>query len=71
MNANILCPDCGEPLTVEGSMTPEDFATNGADPVHVFCDICRKAEHPADMTTDWNGETGNHRSCEARTRKVV
>lgn len=31
--------------------------------VHPRCDICGKAQQPRD---DWNGETGNHRFCEAR-----
>jgi hypothetical protein len=52
-----LCPLCGEPLTVEG------FG-DGDEPQHVFCDICGLAEHPADLTPDWNGETGSHLSCE-------
>lgn len=64
------CADCGEPLTVEGSSSPEAFAANGADPAHVFCDLCGKAEHPADLTPDWNGETGNHASCERRAAPV-
>ena len=50
------CEECGEPLT-----EPDDPM---ADPQHVFCDVCGRAEHPADLTTDWNGETGTHRSCE-------
>lgn len=50
------CSECGEPLAVqdEGDIEPQ----------HIFCDICGKAEHPADLTPDWNGETGNHLSCE-------
>lgn len=50
------CIECNEPLTVEG--------LGGDEPQHVFCDVCGKAEHPADLTPDWNGETGNHLSCE-------
>lgn len=59
-NQPMPCLDCGEPLTVEGDNDP----AMTADPVHVFCDICGDAEHAADLTPDWNGETGNHRSCE-------
>ena len=51
------CTECGEPLTVEGN-------GDGIEPQHVFCDYCGEAEHPADLTPDWNGETGNHLSCE-------
>lgn len=55
-----VCPVCSQPLTVEGD-------TDGTgDPQHVFCDICDRAEHPADLTADWNGETGQHLSCEGR-----
>lgn len=35
------------------------------DPTFVTCDLCDGVETPADMTPDWNGETGCHRSCEA------
>lgn len=31
------------------------------DGVHPRCDTCGKAQQPED---DWNGETGNHLSCE-------
>lgn len=55
------CEECGQPLVV---MTEED-----TEPIHVFCDICGKAEHPADLTTDWNGETGNHVSCEVTQKR--
>lgn len=58
IEADDICPECGDPLTVNGS-------TDGmGDPVHVFCDWCHKAEHPADMPEDWDGETGCHLSCE-------
>lgn len=30
------------------------------------CDLCTTLECAADLTPDWNGETGNHLSCEAR-----
>lgn len=52
------CDDCGEPLTADGS------GDGSGDPHHVFCDICDGVEHPAALTSDWNGETGCHRSCE-------
>jgi hypothetical protein len=52
-----VCGACGHTLTTYGD-------TDGSgDPIHVFCDICGKAEHPADLTSDWNGETGEHLSC--------
>lgn len=35
------------------------------DPELIFCDLCGASETPADLTPDWNGETGCHRSCEA------
>lgn len=56
----ITCDDCGQLLTVYGN------GDGTGDPVHVFCDLCTEAEHPDDLTTDWNGETGNHLSCERR-----
>lgn len=31
----------------------------------VTCDVCDKVEYPDNLTTDWNGETGCHLSCEA------
>lgn len=30
------------------------------------CDHCEVIEHADDLTPDWNGETGNHLSCEER-----
>ena len=30
------------------------------------CDVCGHFECAADLTPDWNGETGAHRSCETR-----
>jgi hypothetical protein len=51
------CPECGDSLAV----LPEDALS---DPVHVSCDLCGEVEHPADMTPDWNGETGCHLTCE-------
>lgn len=30
------------------------------------CDICHGREWSGDLTPDWNGETGNHLSCEQR-----
>lgn len=57
-----LCPDCGEALTVEGD------GDGMGDPVHLFCDYCPNVEHAADLTPDWNGETGNHLSCESAAR---
>jgi hypothetical protein len=56
------CPACGLRLTTSGE--PEDPDPFLEDPHHVFCDFCGEAEHPADLTPDWNGETGNHLSCE-------
>lgn len=53
--ASMLCQDCGESL----------LNADDEEPQHVFCDLCNGHEHPADLTTDWNGETGNHLSCEA------
>jgi hypothetical protein len=52
-----VCDICGLPLEV---MLPGD-----TEPTHVFCDICGKAEHPADMTPNWDGETGAHLRCGA------
>ena len=34
----------------------------GEDSLH--CDYCSVIECAADLTPDWNGETGNHLSCE-------
>lgn len=56
-----VCKECGELLTVG----------NDTEPTHVFCDICDKAEHPADMTVDWNGETGQHISCENLSTRTM
>jgi hypothetical protein len=28
------------------------------------CDLCGKTENADDLTPDWNGDTGNHESCE-------
>lgn len=60
----ITCGECGELLTVYGN------GDGTGEPVHLFCDLCTDAEHAADLTPDWNGETGNHRSCEAREAKA-
>lgn len=38
------------------------------DPDALHCDLCDVVETAADLTPDWNGETGNHLSCE---RKAV
>ena len=35
----------------------------GEDSLH--CDFCDVIEDAGDLTSDWNGETGNHLSCEA------
>lgn len=40
------------------------------DPDALHCDHCAKVETAADLTPDWNPETGNHRSCEAAHRGV-
>lgn len=40
-----------------------DEIVEGGDPV-LTCDICGKHEWSGDLTPDWNGETGNHISCE-------
>ena len=32
----------------------------------LHCDLCDVVENADDLTPDWNGETGNHLSCEAR-----
>lgn len=32
----------------------------------LHCDYCEAVENADDLTPDWNGETGNHLSCEAR-----
>lgn len=34
------------------------------EPDVIYCDICGRGESPADLTPDWNGDTGCHRSCE-------
>lgn len=57
---SVLCRECGAPLVVQ--------PTGAIEPVHVFCDICGGTEHPADLTPDWNGETGSHRTCELLAR---
>ena len=36
----------------------------GEDSLH--CDYCDVIENAADLTPDWNGETGCHLSCEDR-----
>ena len=35
------------------------------DPI-LTCDLCPKREWSGDLTPDWNGETGNHLSCEQK-----
>lgn len=37
-----------------------------ADNDALHCDYCTTVESAADLTPDWNGETGNHVSCERR-----
>jgi hypothetical protein len=34
------------------------------DPAVLTCDLCGKTENADDLTPDWNGDTGNHESCE-------
>lgn len=46
-----LCEECDVPLE--------------ESPHHLHCDLCNDVEHSDDLTPDWNGETGNHLSCEA------
>jgi len=58
-----ICNECGQTLDA----FPFGKAP-GMDPWHVMCDICGEHEHPADMTPDWNGETGCHLSCEERSK---
>ena len=33
-------------------------------PTTLHCDFCSRVEDADDLTPDWNGETGNHLSCE-------
>ena len=50
-----------------GAMTPETLAATLAyrEPeAQPRCDICDQPDNP-DGAADWNGETGNHLSCEA------
>lgn len=56
-NGPTICDECGQPTDGTAFETDDE-------PLHVFCDICGEREHPADMTPDWNGETGCHLSCE-------
>jgi len=35
-----------------------------ADEGVLHCDYCDRLEYADDLTPDWNGETGNHLSCE-------
>lgn len=65
-----LCPECDQPLTVNGLLTDAEAEAGGHEPWHVFCDLCGGAEHPAEMTYDWNGDTGNHLSCESEARNA-
>jgi hypothetical protein len=37
----------------------------------LHCDFCPKVEYADDLTPDWNGETGNHLSCEVGSHVVV
>lgn len=37
-------------------------AAEDEDTLH--CDFCDVVENAGDLTPDWNGDTGNHRSCE-------
>lgn len=39
------------------------YNKRNVDPI-LTCDLCPKREWSGDLTPDWNGETGNHRSCE-------
>lgn len=41
----------------------EAYNKRNADPI-LTCDICGNREWSGDLTPDWNGETGNHQSCE-------
>jgi hypothetical protein len=62
------CSRCGQYLTVSGeAVDPDPFL---GEPQHVFCDLCGLVEHPADLTPDWNGETGCHLSCELKEARM-
>ena len=52
------CPACGQDNDPSGP----GCACYGDDTLH--CDLCPKVETAADLTPDWNPETGNHLSCE-------
>jgi len=47
-------------LEAEGLTYGDDFGV---------CDLCGRAEPWADLTPDWNGDTGNHYSCEQSERE--
>jgi hypothetical protein len=48
--------DSRQPTDGADSGIPEDEA--------LHCDLCTKVEWNGDVPIDWNGETGNHLSCE-------
>jgi hypothetical protein len=66
------CECCGASAVYTQGLCPWCIeACEGGKP-HVepegtlHCDHCTVVESADDLTPDWNGETGNHRSCEAR-----
>ncbi len=42
-----------------------DYDDDAFDEDALHCDYCETVESAADLPPDWNGETGNHLSCEA------
>jgi hypothetical protein len=54
------CLDCGLFFTTEEGTEPEVTPT---------CDYCGQPDGPG--VPDWNGETGNHASCEVGSHTVV
>lgn len=48
-----------EPEQQELALDSEIVSVCGVNP---RCDICGRAQQPED---EWNGDTGNHRACEA------
>jgi hypothetical protein len=68
-----LLEAAGVPEFADGDGVDLDSLTDGQvtaynrrndDPI-LTCDLCPKREWAGDLTDDWNGDTGNHRSCEA------
>lgn len=77
-----VCVQCQKPIrgddpvyaTSDGTAAgppigePYHVGCLGPDPDALHCDLCDKVESAADLTPDWNGGTGNHRSCEEAAR---